>query len=67
MLILRRNPLVNLSPPSMAILAADLGIAHGLPMADSMIYAVAKSLEAQVVTLDRHFRGLELAEVVDTL
>lgn len=49
----------------LAIFAADLAIAHKLPTADALIYAVVRSTGAKIVTLDRHFKNLESAEVVD--
>ena len=41
-----------------ALLAADLSFEHKLPMADSMILAVARAYEATLWTQDEHFRGL---------
>ncbi len=38
--------------------AADLGIAHRLPLADSIIYATAQALDAMLWTQDRDFEGL---------
>ena len=45
--------------PQIAILAARLGKKHRLPMADSIIYATAKTLNAEIYTQDKHFEGLE--------
>jgi len=42
----------------LSMLAAGLSIKHGLPMADAIVYATAKSLDCQVVTSDKHFMGL---------
>jgi toxin FitB len=42
-----------------AILAADFSLEHGLPMADALIYAVARLARADLVTADAHFRGLK--------
>jgi toxin FitB len=41
-----------------AVSAAQLGIAHKLPLADSIIYATAKQYEATVWTMDADFAGL---------
>ena len=44
---------------SLAIEAAEIGITHGLPLADSIIYASAMAHEAMLWTQDAHFEGLE--------
>ncbi|MBA4383819.1 MAG: VapC toxin family PIN domain ribonuclease [Anaerolinea sp.] len=41
-----------------AIEAALISAEHKLPMADSIIYATALSHDAEVWTLDAHFKGL---------
>ena len=41
-----------------AISAADLFIRHKLPLADSLIYAVALAHKATLWTQDQHFAGL---------
>jgi predicted nucleic acid-binding protein len=41
-----------------ALSAAQLGVAHKLPLADSIIYATAKQLGATVWTMDADFEGL---------
>lgn len=38
--------------------ASKISIQHTLPMADSLIYATAQSLDAVVWTQDEHFRDL---------
>jgi predicted nucleic acid-binding protein len=43
----------------LSLLAASLSIEHGLPMADAIVYATAKTLECQVVTSDKHFADLD--------
>lgn len=43
---------------SLALFAAKLGLDHSLPLADSIIYATARSLEATVWTQDADFDGL---------
>jgi len=41
-----------------ALSAAQLGVAHKLPLADSIIYATAKQYRATVWTMDAHFAAL---------
>ncbi len=41
-----------------AISAGQMSIQHRLPMADSIIYATARSREAILWTQDEHFKGL---------
>lgn len=41
-----------------ALTAADLGLEHGLPMADSLIYATAMSAGVELVTSDADFAAL---------
>jgi predicted nucleic acid-binding protein len=41
-----------------ALAAAELSIRHQLPMADAIIYATARSRQAELVTTDSHFSGL---------
>ncbi|MDR3001539.1 MAG: type II toxin-antitoxin system VapC family toxin [Fibromonadaceae bacterium] len=45
--------------PKIAKLAAKLGKEHGLPMADSIIFATAKMYNAEIYTQDKHFEFLE--------
>ncbi len=45
--------------PEVALLAADLSIAHHLPMADSMILATARMHDAELWTQDADFAGLD--------
>jgi predicted nucleic acid-binding protein len=45
--------------PQLAVLAAQLGKQHRLPMADSMIYATAILWDAQLFTQDKHFENLD--------
>lgn len=52
------NELVSFDQ-ALAPLAADMSLEHKIPMADAMIYAVAQSTGATIVTLDAHFKGLE--------
>lgn len=41
-----------------ALSAALISLKHGLPMADSLIYATAQSHDATLWTQDEHFRSL---------
>ncbi len=41
-----------------ALSAAQLGIAHKLPLADSVIYATARQYNATLWTMDADFEGL---------
>jgi predicted nucleic acid-binding protein len=42
----------------LALLAADLSLAHKLPMADAIVLATAQSHDADVVTSDSDFAGV---------
>ena len=44
---------------NLALLAGDLGIEYGLPLADSIILATARSHEATLWTQDADFKDLE--------
>ena len=43
---------------TLALTAADLGLEHGLHMADSLIYATAVSMDAELITSDADFASL---------
>ena len=43
---------------TLALTAADLGLEHGLPMADSLVYATAVSVGAELITSDADFASL---------
>jgi len=43
---------------SIAFLAADLSVRHGLAMADAIVYATAKDQEVQVITGDADLKDL---------
>lgn len=49
---------------SLALEAADISLALGLAMADSIVYATARRHGAQLVTADSDFEGLPDAIVV---
>ena len=55
---MQNSAVVNIDP-KIAILAAKLGKEHKLPLADSIIYAVAKIYGADIYTQDKHFENLE--------
>lgn len=44
---------------NIALSAADIAIEHKLSFADSIIYATARFHEADLVTSDNHFEGLQ--------
>jgi predicted nucleic acid-binding protein len=48
--------------PDLAILAAELGHRHRLPLADSVILASARRFDATLWTQDSDFEGLEDVE-----
>ena len=55
---LHRTSIIELSE-SISLLAADLSLKHGLPMADAIVYATALEENCRVVTSDTHFKGLK--------
>jgi predicted nucleic acid-binding protein len=58
---MRQGSVVELDA-GIAIEAAELGAMHGLPLADSIIYATAARFEATLWTQDSDFEGLEGVE-----
>ena len=42
----------------LAAAAADLGVRHRLPLAESIVYATAQSMGLEVWTQDKDFEGL---------
>ena len=50
---------------SIALLAADLSIAHSLPMADAIVYATALEADCKVITSDAHFRQVDRVVFVE--
>ena len=56
--VMRQGRLVPLDE-SVALHAAELGLEVGLPLADSVIYAVARREEALLWTQDSDFDGLD--------
>ena len=55
--MLHQGQLVALDS-GLALSAAQLGVAHRLPLADSIIYATARQFDATVWTMDADFEGL---------
>lgn len=49
---------------ALALEAADVSLAHGLAMADSLVYATARRFGATLVTGDTDFEGFPDAVVV---
>ena len=49
---------------TLALRAASLGLEHKLPLADSIVYAIARELGAVVWTQDADFEGLRDVEYV---
>lgn len=60
---IRRTTIVPVDE-TVALEAADISIAFGLAMADSLVYATAKRVGAKIVTSDADFEGLPDAIVV---
>ncbi|WP_019021697.1 type II toxin-antitoxin system VapC family toxin [Thioalkalivibrio sp. ALE23] len=55
--LMQQGELVELTGP-LALSAANLGNQHGLPLADSIIYATARAHQADLWTQDADFDGL---------
>lgn len=47
---------------AIALLAADVALAHGLSFADALIYATTQKCDAKLVTADSHFQELPKVE-----
>jgi len=60
--MMKRTRLVDLTE-ELALTAADLSLAHGLSMADSMMLAVARAYDAELVTTDAGFAGIDSVTV----
>jgi toxin FitB len=54
---MKKTKIVELTE-ELALTAADLSLAHGLPMADSMMLAAARAHNAELVTTDAGFDGV---------
>lgn len=48
----------------LALYAADISLAHQLPLADSIVYATACYHQATLVTADNDFRGLPSVQLI---
>jgi len=53
---LRRATIVPVDEP-LALEAADVSLAHGLSMAESLVYVTARRFGAKLVTGDADFKG----------
>ena len=58
---MRQGTVVDLDE-DLAVEAAELGASHGLPLADSIVYATAVAREATLWTQDADFEGLDGVE-----
>ena len=58
-----RGRVADLNPDT-AIEAARIGVALGLPLADSVILATARRYDAVLWTQDAHFRGMDQVRYV---
>jgi len=54
---MKKTKIIDLTE-ELALTAADLSLAHGLPMADSIMLAAARAHNAQLVTTDAGFDGV---------
>ena len=55
---MKNGVVINLDS-EIALLASDMSKQHGLPMADSIIYATAVLWDAELYTQDKHFENLD--------
>lgn len=55
--LMQQGQIVELSGP-LALSAANLGVQHSLPLADSIIFATARAHDATLWTQDADFEGL---------
>lgn len=56
--LMRQGRVIDLDS-ELSLRAASLGLKHGLPLADSIIYACGQAYEAVVWTQDSDFEGLD--------
>ncbi len=61
---LMKGRVIDLTPP-LAMSAALLSAEYRLPMADSVILAVARDHHATLWTQDEHFKGLEGVQFIE--
>ena len=55
---MRKTKVIDITE-EVALLAADVSIKYGLPMADAFIYAIALKEGVSVVTSNQHFENLD--------
>lgn len=55
---MKRTRILELTE-ELALTAADLSLSHGLAMADSMMLAAARTNNAELVTTDAGFEGID--------
>jgi toxin FitB len=55
---MKKTRIVDLTE-ELALTAADLSLSHRLPMADSMMLAVARANHVQLATTDSGFEGID--------
>lgn len=60
--MMKKTRIVDLTE-ELALTAADLSLAHGLSMADSMMLAVARAYDAELATTDAGFTGIDGVKV----
>ena len=62
--LMHQGRIVDLTP-SIAISAAQLGVQHHLPLADSIIYSTAKYYKAVIYTQDADFKNLSNVHFIE--
>ena len=55
--LMNRTTVIPLTE-SIALLAADISLQHGLPMADAIVYATAVEMQHSLISSDGHFKNL---------
>ena len=56
--VMQRSRVVAIDQ-ELALTAADLSLAHALAMADAIVLATARRFNAELITSDRDFEGIE--------
>lgn len=62
--VLYRGQVIDLTD-GLALHAAQLSLAHQLPLADSLILATARAYQATLWTQDEHFKGLPGVQYIE--
>ncbi len=62
---INRTKVVELNS-QIALEAAEISLSTNLGMADSLIVATAKAYDAQIVTSDKHLKGLKETKFIST-